>query len=48
MSIVKELDFVYICSDGTRFIIREEAIKYEEKINAIVDHYNIFGDLIGT
>ena len=28
--IKKELDFVYICSDGRRFACKKEAIKWEE------------------
>ena len=43
--VTKELASVYICSDGKRFLDRKEALKYEEGINSIVDHYNILGDL---
>ena len=43
--VTKELASVYICSDGKKFLDRKEALKYEEGINSIVDHYNILGDL---
>ena len=45
MGITKELDVVYICSDGTRFITREEAEEHENKDNSIVNHYNMMGDI---
>ena len=45
MGITSELDFVYICSDGKKFIDRKEAEKYEEDLNSIVDHYNFTGFL---
>ena len=41
----KELESVYICSDGKGFLDRKEAFKYEEGINSIVEHYNILGKL---
>ena len=44
--VTKELAFVYICSDGKRFFDKEEADKYEEGLNSIVDHYNLFGSFI--
>ena len=31
--IYSELDFVYICSDGKRFISEGEAKKHEEKLS---------------
>ena len=43
--VTKELDHVYVCSDGKKFIDREQAIEHEKSINSIVDHYNILGDL---
>ena len=45
MGITSELDFVYICSDGKKFLDRKEAEEYEENINSIIDHYNILGVL---
>jgi hypothetical protein len=45
MEITSELDFVYICSDGKKFLDRKEAEKYEGEINSIVDHYNFLGSL---
>tara|TARA_Y100000310_G_scaffold335481_1_gene417656 strand:+ start:215 stop:367 length:153 start_codon:yes stop_codon:yes gene_type:complete len=45
MGITSELDFVYICSDGKKFLDRKEAEKYEGEINSIVDHYNFLGSL---
>ena len=44
MSIKTELDFVYICSDGRKFLDRKEAEEYDKKLNSIIKHYNIFGD----
>ena len=41
----KELESVYICSDGKKFLDKKEAEKYEESLNSIVDHYNLLGDL---
>ena len=41
----KELESVYICSDGKKFLDKKEAEKYEEDLNSIVDHYNLLGDL---
>ena len=43
--VTKELDHVYICSDGKRFLEKEEADKYEKNLNSIVEHYNVLGDL---
>ena len=43
--VTSELDFVYICSDGKRFLDKKEAEKYEESLNSIVDHYNLVGAL---
>ena len=46
MGITSELDFVYICSDGKKFLDIEEAKKHELDLNSLVDHYNIFGALV--
>ena len=43
--VTKELDHVYICSDGKRFFDKEDAEKYDEGLNSIVEHYNVLGDL---
>ena len=45
MEITSELDFVYICSDGKKFLDRKEAEEHEREINSIVDHYNFLGSL---
>jgi hypothetical protein len=45
VGIISELDFVYICSDGKKFLDRNEAEDYEKELNSIVDHYNILGVL---
>ena len=45
MIIKTELDFVYICSDGKKFLDIKDAEEYENKLNSIVEHYNILGDL---
>ena len=39
--IYSELDFVYICSDGKRFITEDEAKKHEEKLSE-GETYGIF------
>ena len=38
--VTRELDFVYICSDGKRFLIKEQAQKHEEELKD--DDYKIF------
>ena len=43
--VTSELDFVYVCSDGKKFLVRKEAEKYEKGLNSIVEHYNILGNL---
>ena len=43
--VTKELDHVYICSDGKKFLDKKDAEKYEEGLNSIVEHYNVLGDL---
>ncbi len=43
--VTRELECVYICSDGRKFFNRKEAEKYEKGLNSIVEHYNILGDL---
>jgi len=47
MAITSELDFVYICKDGKKFLDRKEAEEYENGLNSIVDHYNLTG-LLGS
>ena len=42
--VTKELESVYICSDGKKFLDKTEAEKHEEDLNSIVDHYNLLGD----
>ena len=39
--IYSELDFVYICSDGKKFLEEEEAKKHEEKLSK-GETYGIF------
>ena len=41
----KQLASVYICSDGKRFFDKEDAVKYEEGLNSIVEPYNVLVDL---
>lgn len=43
--VTKELDFVYMCSDGKKFFDKKDAEKYEKGLNSIVEHYNILGNL---
>ena len=43
--VTKELVSAYICSNGKRFYEKEDAVKYEEGLNSIVEHYNDLGDL---
>tara|TARA_Y100000034_G_C6819415_1_gene368883 strand:- start:408 stop:539 length:132 start_codon:yes stop_codon:yes gene_type:complete len=38
--IQKELGFVYICSDGRKFLTKEEAEKHEEELEG--SNYKIF------
>ena len=40
--IYSELDFVYICKDGKRFITEEQAKKHQEKLNKGKESYEIF------
>ena len=42
--IQKELDRVYICSDGKRFILKEDAEKYEQKLEDNSNDYKIFNN----
>ena len=44
MKIQKELDFVYICTDGKRFLLKEEAEKYEQKLKENSNGYKIFNN----
>ena len=43
--VTKELGFVYICSDGKKFLDRQESENYEEGLNSIIEHYNFTGFL---
>ena len=36
--IKQELDFIWITSDGRRFLSKDEAVKHEELLNPIPDH----------
>ena len=38
--IYSELDFVFICSDGKKFLSRKEAEEYEEELKG--ENYKIF------
>ena len=38
--IVKELGFVYICSDGKKFLLKEQAEQHEEKLKG--EGYKLF------
>ena len=40
----KELDHVYICTDGKRFLLKEEAEKYEQKLKDSDNDYKIFNN----
>jgi len=40
--IYSELDFVYICKDGKKFITEEQAKKHQEKLNKGKESYEIF------
>ena len=40
--VTKELDHVYICSDGKRFLLKEEAEKHEDKLKKGESTYAIF------
>jgi hypothetical protein len=42
--VTKELVSVYICSDGKKFLEKEDADEYEEGLNSIIDHYKLLGD----
>ena len=44
MTIQKELDFVYICSDGKRFLLKEDAEKHEKKLEEWDNDYKIFNN----
>ena len=45
MGITTELEVVYICSDGKKFLDKKDAEEHEENSNSIVDHYNLLGSL---
>ena len=38
--IKQELDFIWITSDGRRFLSKDEAVKHEELLNPIPDYDN--------
>ena len=40
--VTKELDHVYICSDGKRFLLKEQAEKHEQKLKKGKNPYEIF------
>ena len=42
--ITKELDRVYICSDGKRFLLKEDAELYEQKLEESDNDYKIFNN----
>ena len=42
--IKKELDHVYICSDGRRFLLKEDAEKYEQELEDNSNDYRIFNN----
>ena len=42
--IQKELDFVYICTDGKRFLLKKDAEKYEQKLEEKANDYKIFNN----
>ena len=42
--IQKELASVYICSDGKRFLLKEEAEKYQQKLEESDNDYKIFNN----
>jgi|TARA_Y100000034_G_scaffold133691_1_gene199885 hypothetical protein len=39
--IYSELDFVFICTDGKKFLTRKEAEKHEEKLKDGNNNYKI-------
>ena len=40
--VTKELDHVYICSDGKRFLLKKQAEKHEQKLKEKGNPYAIF------
>ena len=40
----KELDHVYICTDGKRFLLKKDAEKYEQKLKDSDNDYKIFNN----
>tara|TARA_Y100000310_G_scaffold321838_1_gene380036 strand:+ start:83 stop:217 length:135 start_codon:yes stop_codon:yes gene_type:complete len=44
VKIKKELDHVYICSDGKRFLLKEDAEKYEQELEENGNDYKIFNN----
>ena len=44
MKIQKELDFVYVCTDGKRFLLKEEAEKHQQYLDENGNTYKIFNN----
>ena len=44
IGIQKELAHVYICSDGKRFLAKEEAELYEQELEESDNDYKIFNN----
>ena len=44
MKIQKELDFVYVCTDGKRFLLKERAEKHQQKLDESGNTYKIFNN----
>ena len=42
--VTKELDHVYICTDGKRFLLKKDAEKYEQKLKEGDNDYKIFNN----
>ena len=42
--VTKELDHVYICSDGKRFLLKKQAEKHEKKLEEGDNDYKIFNN----
>ena len=40
--IYSELDFVYICKDGKRFVTKEDAKKHQQELNDGEESYGLF------
>ena len=42
--VTKELDHVYICSDGKKFLLKKQAEKHEQKLKEGNNDYKIFNN----